>query len=158
MKFWTIGAAALIALEGAAIACSCINTDDPAELRKLAAETVANAVALVEVEAVSGYNQATGAGEVMRVTRTLAGAAPDRFRIERRNFPSGASCDVEYSAGQRATVLLYQSAAHGPVPIYRTSGLCTVHLLDKPVFRDELLRLMRAGPGRPPAPGPERGR
>ena len=143
MRFWTITAVALLAIESAAIACSCIATDDPAELRKLAGEAAKDAIALVEVETMSAYDSTTAAGEVMKVTAVHGGTAPERFRIERGAFPSSASCDILYEPGQKTLVILYQSTAHGALPFFRTSGLCTAHLLERPVFRDELVRLMR---------------
>jgi hypothetical protein len=141
MRYALLGAAALLAAETAAIACSCVDTDDPAELRRYAAETAERAVALVEVEVVTPYNPATGEGEVMRVVRTIAGKAPATFRIPRGNFPSSASCDEDYRAGQRDEVVLYSAppGAAASMPAYRTSGLCTNHLLDKAEFRNVLI-------------------
>lgn len=146
MRLWAIAVAGLVAFESAAIACSCVNTDDPAELRRFAAETAERAVALVEVEVVRPYNPSTGQGEVMRVVRTIAGQAPATFRIPRTHVPSSASCDIEYRAGQRDEVILYPAPdSAGAIPAFRTSGLCTDHLLDKAVFRDVLIeRLQRA--------------
>ena len=145
MKLWMAAAAALVSLEAAAIACSCIATDDPAELRKLAVETAKSAVALVEVETVVPFHESSGAGDRMRVLRTLAGRAPGEFRVERGPFPSSASCDHLFDKGQRSTVILYPSAqARGAIPTYRISSLCTGLLLDRPVFRDELARRIRA--------------
>ena len=141
MKHLLTAGAALLLLEAAAIACSCIDTDDPAELRRYASETAERAVALVEVEVVSPYDAATGAGEVMRVVHTVAGQAPITFRIPRGHFPSSASCDIDYRAGQRDEVILYPvpDPAAGGLPAFRTSGLCTTHLLDKAPFRETLV-------------------
>jgi hypothetical protein len=139
MRFAVIGAALLLAAEAAALACSCLATDDPAELQRLAAESGRDAVALVEVEALTSYDS-TGEGERMRVIRVLAGTAPALFRIERRRPPSSASCDIEYSAGERSVVILYPAASAESGATYRTSGLCTDHLLDKPVFLDAVAR------------------
>ena len=141
MRYWHFAAAALVALESAALACSCIATDDPSELKRFAVEASEGAVALVEAQVVSAYDPATGAGELMRVVRTLAGTAPAQFQVQRAGPPSSAACDVEYRAGEQALVILYPAPAanDGGVPTYRTSGLCTVHLLDKPVYRDALI-------------------
>lgn len=142
MRNLILAAAAILAVEAAAIACSCLATDDPTELRRFAADASKDAVALVEAEALTSF-EASGSGERMRVVRTLAGAAPGEFVVERGPSPSSASCDVLYRVGERALVILYPSAGptNGPAT-FRTSGLCTVHLLDKPVFRNELIRHM----------------
>lgn len=147
MKYLAIAAAAVLAFEGAALACSCIATDDPAELKRFAIEAAEDAVALVEVEVLTSY-AATRTGERMRVVRTLAGSAPSEFAVHRRGPPSSASCDVDYTPGQRSLVILYRSpAATAAVPAYRTSGLCSVHLLDKAVFRDTLRDRIGASAG-----------
>jgi hypothetical protein len=150
MRYALLAAAALLGVEAAALACSCVDTDDPVELRRYAAETAERAVAFVEVEVVTPYNPATGEGEVMRVVRTIAGKAPATFRIPRGNFPSGASCDEDYRAGQRDEVILYPAppGAGASMPAYRTSGLCTNHLLDKAEFRNALIDRLR-GNGEP---------
>lgn len=142
MKSLAYLVAGLLAMETAAIACSCLNTDDPVELARLGAEAAQDAVAVVEAEALTSFEQ-TRAGERMRVVRTLAGAAPGTFIVERGPHPGSASCDVLYKVGERVLVILYPSPGptSGP-PTFRTSGLCTVHLLDKPAFRDSLIRAM----------------
>jgi hypothetical protein len=45
MKHFGLAAAALVGLEAAALACSCLATDDPAELRRLASDAAQNAIA-----------------------------------------------------------------------------------------------------------------
>jgi hypothetical protein len=149
MKYWLFAAAALIAAETAAIACSCLATDDPVELRALAPDAAKDAVAMVEVETVLAFADSNGAGDRMRVVRSLAGGpVPAEFRVARGDFPSSASCDLLFEKGQRGVVLLYPApSAPGAEPAYRISGLCTAHLLDKPVFRDEVARLMAAPAG-----------
>lgn len=148
MKHLALVAAAILGIESAAFACSCLATDDPVELRRLAAETAPNAVALVEVETVLPYAESNGAGDRMRVIRTLAGTAAAEFRVARGAFPSSASCDLLFDKGQRDVVLLYPaSGAAATEPTYRISGLCTAHLLDNPIFRDEVARLMAGLPG-----------
>lgn len=147
MRYALVAAAALLGIEAAALACSCMDTDDPVQLRTFAAEAGTNAVALVEVEALTSY-ETTPRGEQLRVVNTIAGSAPAQFTVERRGFPSSASCDVLYAQGKRALVILYPAtAAGGSEPTYRTSGLCTVHLLDKPVFRDAVAESIRAAGG-----------
>lgn len=128
------------AAETAALACSCLATDDPEELRRIAAHVAENATALVEAEALTSYER-TRAGEQMRVVRVFAGDAPASFQVYRgRGVPSSASCDMLYRPGERATVILYPAPAAGAatLPVYRTSGLCTVHMLEQPAFREEV--------------------
>ena len=139
MKIWTLLAALALAVPTAAYACSCVASDDPAELKQFATDTAKSALALVEAEAITAFDQQSGTGETMRVTRTLAGTAPQSFRIERGPFPSSASCDVLYEKGQKALVVLHAPSTP-TAAVYRTSGLCTGMLLDKPAFRDELVR------------------
>ena len=81
MKHLFFGLLALAA-PVAAIACTCMDTDDPAELRSLAPDAARNAIALVEVAAVTSYEQ-TPAGEEMKLVRLYAGTAPAKFRIAR---------------------------------------------------------------------------
>ena len=149
MKFWLLAAAALIAAETAAIACSCLNTDDPAKLKAMAPDAAKGAVAIVEVETILTFDESKGAGDRMRVVKALAGQRlSGKFRVERGDFPSSASCDLLFEKGQRDVVLLYPAPGpSGAEPVYRTSGLCTAHLLDKPVFRNEVARLMAASTG-----------
>jgi hypothetical protein len=149
MKYWALAAAALIAAETAAIACSCLATDDLVELKALAADTAKDAVAMVEVETILTFEESKGAGDRMRVVQVLAGnAAAAEFRVARGEFPSSASCDLLFEKGQRDVVMLY-AAPGSPAtePTYRISGLCTAHLLDKKPFRDEVARLMAAQSG-----------
>ena len=149
MKFWPLAAAALIAAETAAIACSCLATDDPVQLKALAADAAKDAVAMVEVETILTFEESKGAGDRMRVVQALAGGAvPAEFRVARGDFPSSASCDLLFEKGQRDVVLLYApAAAPGNEPTYRISGLCTAHLLDEAPFRNEVARLMAARSG-----------
>jgi hypothetical protein len=134
---------ALLALPSAAIACSCMNTDDPAQLRELAEDAHRGAVALAEVEAITGYESAKNAGETVRVTRTFAGQVPANFQIERREFASGASCDDILQPGQKRLVLLFPVTGSAN---YRMSGLCTNLLLEKPAFREAVAaRIGHAG-------------
>jgi hypothetical protein len=133
MRNVVLALAALIALPSAAMACSCINTDDPDELRTFAQDSVRGAVALIELEAITSYDPMKDEGEKVRVVRTLAGEAPESFQLERRKFASGASCDDVFEARQRKLVLLYPVEGSAN---YRVSSLCTNLLLEKPVFRD----------------------
>lgn len=147
MRYTLIAAAALLMVESAALACSCIATDDPAELQRLGAESAREAVALVEVEALTSFEPGRG-GEQMKVVRTLAGSAPAQFQIERGPHPGSASCDILYEPGQRDIVILYPADNQsGATPVYRTSGLCSQHLLDKPLFRDAVIDAMEPSGG-----------
>jgi hypothetical protein len=99
------------------------------------------------VETVVTFEESKGSGDRMRVVRSLAGVsvAPN-FRVGRGDFPSSASCDLLFEKGQTDVVMLYTApaAAPGAEPTYRISGLCTAHLLEKQLFRDEVARLMAA--------------
>ena len=129
----------LLALPSAALACSCLKTEDPVQLRELAGDAARGAVALVEVEAVRGYDASTGAGEEVQITRTLAGAAAKDFRIARRQFASSASCDDLLQTGQRKLVILYPATDEvSDGTSYRVSSSCTNLLLSQQVFRDAL--------------------
>ena len=151
MKFWTLAAAVALAVPSAALACSCMYTEDPVELRALAKDSVPNAVALVEAETILTFQESNGAGDRMRVTKLLAGSASGEFRVQRGNLPSSASCDQLYDKGQRAIMILYPASptASGEAS-YRISGLCTAGLLAQPAFRDEVERLIgrRSAPER----------
>ena len=137
MKYWIAAAAAALALPTAALACSCLATDDPAELRRLAPDAAKSAIALVEAETTLAFHESSGAGDRMRVVRTLAGSAAPEFRVERGPMPSSASCDLLFDRGQRSIVILYPATRPmGGETVYRISGLCTDHLLAKPEFRD----------------------
>ena len=149
MKHIFLAAAAVIGVEAAAVACSCIATDDPVELRRFAADAAQNAVAVVEAEALTSF-EAARTGEQMRITRMIAGTAPVHFNIQRQGFPSSASCDVLYKAGERAVMILYPATVPATgTPTFQTSGLCTVHMLQKPVFLEALIKSV--GPAAPPA-------
>ena len=132
-----LAALLLVAAESAAFACSCIRPSNPEEVQRLAREVSHGAVALVEVEVLSPYDMRRSRGEQMRVRRTLAGPAPRSFEVERLNFPSSASCDLEFTRGQRVTLILYpaQQRVRTRTPRYRISGLCTSHLMDEPRFQ-----------------------
>ena len=129
----------LLALPSAALACSCLKTEDPAQLRELAKDAARGAVALVEVEAVRGYDASAGTGEDVQITRTLAGAAAKDFRVARRQFASSASCDDLLQTGQRKIMILYPATdASSDRPTYRVSSSCTNLLMSQQVFRDAL--------------------
>jgi hypothetical protein len=129
MRTFLIGLALALAAETAALACSCIAPGTPAESRPMAREFVKAAVAIVEVQALSEYRPG-GAGERVRVRRTLWGKAPKEFRIERREHASSASCDLLLGKGQRKLLILYP--ARNPRQRGRQFGmqsLCSDYLL-----------------------------
>ena len=141
MKSAFLALAALLAVPSAAIACSCIDSDDPAELREFSGDAVRGAVALVELEALTSYEPMQDAGEKVRLVRTIAGKAPETFQLARRRFASGASCDDVLQAGQRKVVLLYPVEGSAN---FHISGLCTNLLLEKPAFRDAVAARIRS--------------
>jgi hypothetical protein len=134
----------LIAGESAALACSCIRPPtDPAQQRTHARQVARGALALVEVELVTPYDQRLGRGERLRVRRTLAGRAPAVFEVERRHAPSSASCDVEFQRGARTWVVLYAPQMRGGSVRYRVSASCTGYMLADAAFRAQLAAQMR---------------
>lgn len=133
-----------LAGEGAALACSCIRPPtDPAQQRTHARQAAKGALALVEVELISPYDQRLGRGERLRVRRTLAGRAPAVFEVERHHAPSSASCDVEFQPRARTWVLLYAPEMRGRTVRYRISASCTGYMLADARFRSELAAQMR---------------
>ncbi|HEX8193488.1 MAG TPA: hypothetical protein VF552_11380 [Allosphingosinicella sp.] len=132
------------AAETAALACSCIRGPlEPAERQRIAREVANRAVALVEVEAVSAFDPRRGRGERLRVRRTLAGRAPAMVTAERLRQPSSASCDIEFTPGQRATVILYPPEGRAAAGVYALSASCTTHLLADPPFRAAVVQAMQ---------------
>jgi hypothetical protein len=132
------------AAETAAVACTCIMPPgDPAERQRLARETAERALALVEVEVLSGYDARRRRGERLRVRRTIAGKAPALVTAERRARPSSAACDLELRPGQRATILLYPPERRAAAGVYRVSESCTTYLLADAAFRAALVEAMR---------------
>ena len=106
-----LGLALFLGLEAAAVACSCMAPESPEASRPLAREIAKNAVAIVEVDVLSGYRPG-GAGEQVRLRRILFGAAPKSFRIQRRPFASDASCDLLLRKGQRKVLILSRPAGN----------------------------------------------
>jgi hypothetical protein len=130
MRRWLIGLALALAAETAALACSCIAPGTPEQSRSMAREVVANAVAIVEVQALSGYRYG-GGGERVRLGRTLWGKAPAReFRIERRDHASSAACDLLLERGQKKLLILYPATDRRQRgKAYRMQSLCSDYLL-----------------------------
>ena len=146
MRKLVLAFATLLSAPTAALACSCLNTDDPAQLQQFAQEAAKGAVALAEVETIRDYDPARAIGEEVRITRTLAGTAQGSFTIERGASPSSASCDDLLQAGQKKVLILYPAAGTASQgAAYRVSNLCTNLLLEKPLFRDAVKANMAVG-------------
>lgn len=145
MRF-LLAALLLVAAETAAFACSCMRPSSPEEVQRLARDVSVGAVALVEVEVLAPFIVPHGRGEQMRVRRILAGRAAPAFEVERIGAPSSASCDLEFTRGQRVTLILYppQRRVRTRTPRYRISGLCTSHLMEEPRFRGTVRSRIRA--------------
>lgn len=142
----------LVAAETSALACSCIRPPtDPAQQRVHARQVARGALALVEVELDSPYDERLGRGERLRVRRTLAGRAPAVFEVERHHSPSSAACDVEFQRGTRTWVVLYAPQMRGRAIRYRVSASCTGYMLANAAFRTVLIVEMRRSRGRSPA-------
>ena len=109
MRKLLLGILLVAAADGAALACSCIAPGTPEQSRGLARDAVRNAIAIVEVEVLSGYRPGS-IGEEVRVRNVLWGRAPSSFGIERRAMPSSASCDLLLTTGQRKVLILYPAA------------------------------------------------
>lgn len=142
MKRIALVAAAFLIAETAALACQCSSAESKEELESYGTEIGKKAVALVEAEALTSF-QDTRQGERMRLIRTLGGTAPPEFRIQRSEHASGASCDVLYRVGEGNLVILFASdSTDAGLPVYRTAGLCTAQFLGEPAFRDALTRAL----------------
>jgi len=138
MRNVLIAAAALLGVEGAAIACSCVALETDAEKRDQARRIAARAAAIVEVEPVSGPDVQRQLGETYRIVAVHHGRAqPGLIRMARsfgrdrttgEPWMSGNSCEV--FPGYRKRVLLVQTgfapkAGGEVVPSYTYPGrLC----------------------------------
>ena len=127
MRKWLFGMMLIAAAETAALACSCIAPGTPEQSRGLARDAVRNAIAIVEVDVISGYRLGS-IGEQVRVRRVLWGRAPHDFGIERRAFASSASCDLLLAQGQRKVLILYP-AATGRHRRFTIQNLCSDFLV-----------------------------
>jgi hypothetical protein len=146
MGKWLIGLALVAAAETAALACSCIAPGTPEESRTVARGAVKEAVAIVEVQALSGYRQG-GAGERVRVRKTLWGKAPAEFRIERSSFASSASCDLLLTPGQRKVlILLPATKPRERGRVFRMQSLCSDYLTSNRGFLRVTLEEARRRP------------
>jgi hypothetical protein len=107
-------------LESVALACSCIAPGPPEESRAEARHAVQGLVAIVEADVLTEYRPG-GAGEQVRVRRTLFGKAPRTLRIERGSFASSASCDLLLERGRRKVLMLRR----GKGGTYQMQSLCS---------------------------------
>ncbi len=123
MRKLVLGLAALFAAETAALACSCLPPDTPAQSRAAAREAVQDAIAIVEVDVLSEHQFGRSGGERVRVRRTLWGRVPGNFRIARQPSASSASCDVLLTRGQRKTLIVRRSREG-----YGIQSLCSDYL------------------------------
>lgn len=130
-----LAALAAFAVHGTAQACSCIATENPAEKREQARRIAMKAIAIVEVEPVSGPDMERAVGETYRILKVEAGRAQPglirmarSFGIDRQTgarWMGATSCDV--FPGTRKRVMLmrtgYQPEKGGDiVPAYTMPG------------------------------------
>ena len=118
----------VLGLEAVALACSCAAPAPPEASRAMARQAVGTAVAIVEVDVLSEYRPG-GAGELVRLRRTLFGSAPKSFRIQRGRFASDASCDLLLRKGQRKVLILSSPAGNRLTGRrFRIQSLCSDYL------------------------------
>jgi hypothetical protein len=146
MRTFLIGLALAVGAETAALACSCGGPETPAESRPTAREFVKKAVAIVEVQALSGYHP-SGVGERVRVRRTLWGKAPKEFQIERQEGADSASCDLLLGKGRRKLLILYPAQyPRQPGRQFGMQDLCSDYLLSDRGFLKVVLEEARRRP------------
>jgi hypothetical protein len=104
--------------------------ESPEASRGIAREAVRNAVAIVEVDVLSEYRPGPGgAGETVRLRRTLFGSAPKTFRLQRGPSASDASCDLLLRKGQRKVLILSRPAGNRFTgQRFQIQSLCSDHL------------------------------
>ena len=151
LRWLGLGLGLIAAVDSAALACSCIAPGSPEDSRDFAREAVRNAVAIVEVEALSEYGPG-GDGELVRVDRVLWGEAPGRLRLARSEFASSASCDLLLARGQRKILILSPAEGGG----FAMQCLCSDFLVSDRGFLDVTLEEARRRGG-PSAPAGARG-
>jgi hypothetical protein len=135
MRKLLIAVAALASFETAAAACTCTEPESDVQRRDIARRIAARAIAIVEVEPVSGPDVRRQIGETYRIVQVEFGQAalgPIRmarsFGVDRSTgepWMAGSSCDV--FPGYRKRVLLmrtgYAPAKGGDVvPAYTFPG------------------------------------
>ena len=117
-----IAIAALVAAEGAAMACVCVPVTDEEHRRQFARQIATEALAVAEVVQVEPMDQEAMRPELYRVLRVHMGEAPESFRLARQmeRGPGGevvtlvTSCDVTPGPGERTLVALYPPGASAP--------------------------------------------
>ena len=110
-----IGIAAMVAAEGAAMACVCVPFTEDEQRRQFARQIASEAVAVAEVVQVEPMNQEAMRPELYRVLRVHVGEAPESFRLARQMergaggevITMATSCDVVPGPGERTIVALY---------------------------------------------------
>lgn len=116
-----IAIAAMVAAEGAAMACVCVPVTDEEQKREFARQIASEAVAVAEIVQVEPMDQQAMRPELYRVLRVHIGEAPESFRLAREmeRGPGGevvtmaTSCDVTPGPGERTLVALYAPGTSG---------------------------------------------
>ena len=107
MRKLMLGLAFAVAVEAAALACSCAYPSDVGEARIHARDALRRATAVVEADVLTSYDSRRQRGEQVRVRRVLFGRAPRSFDVARAGRPSSAACELELGAGERRILILY---------------------------------------------------
>ena len=129
--------AGLLATATPALACVCSPPESEAEKREIAGRIASEAVAIVEVEQVSGMDWESMRGETYRVVKTHFGAAPQKFELAREfsRGPDGkvqmamTSCDEVPPPGYRITTVIYATDSPGK---FRVGSTCDQYFVNLP--------------------------
>jgi hypothetical protein len=145
MRKLLLAAAAALAMETAALACSCALPSGPREVRATAAGVTRGAFDIVEAEVLTVYDQRRRRGEEVRVHRSLFARAPARFRVDRPGPPQDGACDLVLNAGERRILVLYAGNWFNRLRgRYRIHHLCVDFLMRERSYLDVLLQELRA--------------
>lgn len=147
----TILIAGLLATATPALACVCSPPETEAQKREIAERIARTAIAIVDVEQVSGLDWEAMRGETYRVIKTHVGAAPESFELAREfsRGPDGkvqmgmTSCDEVPPPGHRTTTVLYATDTPGK---FRTGSTCDQYFVNLPGGIDAV-RAALAKPG-----------
>jgi hypothetical protein len=129
--------AGLLATATPALACVCSPPESEAEKREIAGRIASEAVAIVDVEQVSGMDWESMRGETYRVVKTHFGSAPQKFELSREfnRGPDGkvqmamTSCDEVPPPGHRTTTVLYATDSPGK---FRVGSTCDQNFVNMP--------------------------